>query len=95
MLQVVTVTLRYLAVHCLLHPSNLVYQLVSIFLHHRNSEPVLGIDDPYEQEPVCLDLIEWQCEYLSIIKSLISNCHTASRVRRTQLPGWVDCYHVE
>lgn len=89
MLQVVPVTLGDLAVYCLLHPGNLVNELVAVVLHHRDSKAVLGVDHPDQEEPVLLQLVEGNIEHLLIVQRLVGNGDSSGGVGRGKLPGRV------
>jgi hypothetical protein len=74
------VTLGNLAIDSLLHPSNLINQLVSECLHHLNGKAVLRVDNPNEQEAVSLDLVEGDILDLLVIQSVVGDGNTSSRV---------------
>ena len=66
MLQVKAMALGDLAVHCLLDPGYLVNHLVSKFIKDIQSEPVLCIDHPNEEEAALLNLVEGNLENLFV-----------------------------
>jgi len=51
-------TFSYLSVDGLLDPSDLIDQLVPIFFHHLEGEPVFRVDHPDEKETIGLKLVE-------------------------------------
>ena len=80
MLQIVAMTLGNFAIDSLLHPGNLIDQLVSECLHHLNGKAVLRVDNPNEKEAVGLDLVEGNILDLLVIKSVVGDGNTSSRV---------------
>ena len=80
MLQIVAMTLGNLAIDSLLHPGNLIDQLVSECLHHLNGKAVLRVDNPNEQEAVGLDLVKGDILDLLVIQSVVGDGNTSSRV---------------
>ena len=58
MLQVVAMTLSYLAIDRLLDPGNRVDQLVTPLLHQLDSKHVLGIDRPDDHDPILLQFVD-------------------------------------
>lgn len=70
-------TLGYLTIDSLFDPSYLINQFVSKVLHHLESESILGIDYPNEEESISLQLIERNVEDLLIIQSVICDSNTS------------------
>lgn len=80
MLKVVAMTFGDLAVDGLFDPSDLVHDFVAFLLHQRDCKSVLRIDNPYKKESICLQTLEGYVHDLLIVKSIVCNCYTASRV---------------
>lgn len=59
MLQIVAMTFVNLPIDGLLDPYKLVHQFITMLFEKSESESVLSIDDPYEQESICLESVEW------------------------------------
>ena len=59
-------TLGDLAVDCLLDPAYLIDHLVPELVEDIQGKPVLVIDDPNEQESICLNLFKWYLKNLVI-----------------------------
>ena len=95
MLQVVSVALGYLAIDGLLDPRNLVHKLVAVLLHELNSEAVLGIDHPDEEEAVSLQFIEGNVEDLAVLQGIVGYGYASRGVGGGELPWWVAGYYVE
>lgn len=71
-----------LAVDSLLDPGYLIDHLVAELVEDVQSKPILGVDDPDEEESICLDLVKGYLKNLVIRQSIVGNSHTTSGIRR-------------
>ena len=94
-LEVVAVAFGDLPINSLFDPCNLINQPVAIVLHHRNGEPVLGINNPNKEEAIGLQLVKRDVEDLLIRESAVGDGHTTGRIGAGELPWGVTGDHVE
>lgn len=82
MLEVEAMTFGDLAVDSLLDPGYLIDHLVAELVEDVQSKPILGVDDPDEEESICLDLVKGYLKDLVIRQSIVGNSHTTCGIRR-------------
>ena len=77
-LKVEAVAFGDLAVDCLLDPRDLVNQFVAELVEEFDGKPVLGVDDPNEEEPVVLNLVKGHIQNLIVGQSVVGNGDSSS-----------------
>ena len=64
-------------------------------LHHLECEPVLGVDNPNENEAVCLDRFKRHAQDIFVVEGLVGDSDPTSRVGRAELPWRIDRDHIK
>jgi len=85
-LQVVAVSVGDAAVHRLFDPADVADHGVAPLLEELQRQPVLGVDDPHEEQPVLLQQVDGQRRDDVVAQLRIAQRHSARRVRRGQHP---------
>lgn len=95
MLKIIPVTLIDLSIDSLLDPGDLVNHRVVVMLHELYGKAILCVDDPEQQEAVCLQAIQRNVFDDLVTQLLVSDGDTAGRVSRSKLPGRISHNDVE
>jgi len=94
-LQIVSVAFCDLSVDCLFDPGDGVHEAVAPLFHQLDSEGVLRVDCPDQQNPAFLQFRHWYLFDELIGERVILYGHSARGLRGGQFPRWVHHDHVE
>lgn len=73
-------TLGDLSVDGLFYPGDFIHQRVVVLFHQLYGKSILGVNNPYEQEPILLNLVKRYIHDLLVTQGGVGNGDTPRRI---------------